>query len=123
MKLTLNDNDGRYIIHSYENGQITINGTPYGRSLIITPSKITADWQPQTIAELTAEHLAQVDISETELVILGTGKKQKFPPAQILEPLIRHGIGCEVMDTHAACRTYNILVGEDRKVMAALIIE
>jgi uncharacterized protein len=74
-------------------------------------------------AALTAEHLAQLTAFPCDVLLLGTGRRQRFPAPALLRPLIESGRGYEIMDTAAACRTYNILVAEGRIVLAALIIE
>jgi uncharacterized protein len=72
---------------------------------------------------LTAEHLSALAGFRGDVLVLGTGARQRFPSPQLLRPLVEAGIGIEIMDTPAACRTYNILVGEGRAVAAALIVE
>ena len=110
------------LIRAYVAGQITVNQDSYTRSLVVLPGQILADWSPQTFEELTAAHLAALVPLRPELVILGTGLRQRFPRAELLAPLAEAGIGWEIMDTGAACRTYNILMGEGRHVAAALMM-
>ena len=113
---------GRYRIHAYAPGQVTINEDAFTRSLVVTPDRILADWQPQSFDELQAEHLMRVVELEPEIILLGTGVTLRFPRSELAAPLFDSGIGLEVMDTAAACRTYNVLVSEDRQVAAALIV-
>jgi len=110
------------LIRAYTAGQITVNQVIYTHSLVVLPGHIVADWSPQTFAELTLAHFAALVPLHPELVILGTGQRQRFPRAELLAPLAEAGIGWEIMDTGAACRTYNILMGEGRNVAAALLI-
>ena len=110
------------LIRAYAAGQITVNQDSYTRSLVVLPGQIVADWPPQTFAELTVAHLAAFVPLRPELVILGTGLRQRFPRAELLAPLAEAGIGWEIMDTGAACRTYNILMGEGRHVAVALMM-
>jgi uncharacterized protein len=110
------------LIRAYAAGQITVNQDSYTRSLVVLPGQIVADWPPQTFAELTVAHLAALVPLRPELVILGTGLRQRFPRAELLAPLAEAGIGWEIMDTGAACRTYNILMGEGRHVAVALMM-
>jgi uncharacterized protein len=110
------------LIRTYTSGQITVNQDSYSHSLIVLPGKIIADWPPQAFEALTAAHLEALVSLSPELLILGTGGKQRFPRAELLGPLVASGIGWEVMDTGAACRTYNILMGEGRNVAAALLM-
>jgi len=110
------------LIRTYASGLITINQDSYTRSLIVLPGKIIENWPPQAFEELAAAHLEVLVSLNPELLILGTGRKQRFPRAELLAPLAAAGIGWEIMDTGAACRTYNILMGEGRNVAAALLM-
>lgn len=92
-------------------------------SVILSVGKIIADWPPRTAQTLTAEHLQAVVELQPQVILLGTGERQVFPPPEVLAPVYRAGIGIEVMNTPAACRTYNVLVQEGRQVVAALILE
>jgi len=80
-------------------------------------------WTPRSFEELTDELLRALAHSGAELVILGTGRRLRFPPAAWLAPFAERRVGLESMDTAAACRTYNILASEGRKVLAALLLE
>ena len=122
MSLILDENQANYQIRSYQPGQVQVNDQFYNNSIIIVPGKLIADWQPQTISELTHEHLAMIVELHPTILILGTGAQLQFPDIAIYGPLISQGIGVEVMNTRAACRTYNALTAENRNVIAALII-
>ena len=127
---------GSYSVRSYQAGQITItlpistdeesplavNELILTRSFIIAPRQLRENWPPQNVGEL-AEHLQVVIDLEPELVILGTGRVLEFPPPSLTESLYTKGIGVEIMDTAAACRTYNVLMHEGREVVAALIVD
>ena len=78
---------------------------------------------PATFADLTPAHFDRLGANQPELVIFGSGQRLRFPSPGLLRGLIERGIGVETMDTMAACRTYNILAGEGRKVVAALLLE
>ena len=110
------------LIRTYEAGLIIVNQDSFTRSLIVLPGQVVADWPPQTFEELAPTHLGDLVPLQPELVILGTGRRQRFPRAELLAPLVKAGIGWEVMDTGAACRTYNILMSEGRNVAAALLM-
>ena len=110
------------LIRTYAAGQIVVNQESYTRSVIVLPGQIIADWPPQRFEELAPAHLEALVPLSPELVILGTGLRQRFPRAELLAPLVGAGIGWEVMDSGAACRTYNILMSEGRKVAAALLM-
>ncbi len=91
-------------------------------SLILTAQQLITDWAPNQVDELSVAHLDAILKLEPELVILGTGGRQQFPTTNTLLPLHRARIGIEVMDTAAACRTFNILVAEGRHVVAGLMM-
>jgi len=122
MKFAQDDTTGKYVIRSYQAGKLTINDTAYERSVIIMPERLIDDWQPQSFEELTTEHVLELGRLEPEILLLGTGATLRFPPPESTGRLGEQGIGIEVMDTAAACRTYNILVSEDRRVVAALLM-
>ncbi len=110
------------IIRLYSSGEIVINDTCFTRSLIVTPEKVIDDWAPQSFAELAPQHLALLAQPDAEIIILGTGASLQFPQPVLLQGLADAGIGHEIMDTAAACRTYNILMGEGRRVVAGLLM-
>ncbi len=94
------------------------------RSVVVTPGTLWRDWPPQRFEELLPEHLAALVALEPppEVVLLGCGRRLRWPPPEVLAPLAEAGIGHEVMDTPAACRTYNILMADGRRVAAALLM-
>lgn len=108
---------------AYGPGQVSIDGRPYARSLLLLPDRIDTGWGPDAFAALSAEHLAALLSLSCDVILLGTGMRQRFPARALLRPLLEAGRGIEVMDTPAACRTYNILVAEGRHPAAALIVE
>lgn len=110
------------LIRAYGPGHIQVGDIVYHRSLIITRQHVLADWPPTSAATLTQDHLARVAALTPEIVLLGTGSTQIFPDPKLYANLLTQRIGLEIMDTRAACRTYNILLAEDRQVVAALIM-
>jgi uncharacterized protein len=92
-------------------------------SIVIGSRGEKFDWHCTRFEDLTEEHFAQLAASRPELVIFGSGKRIKFAPPALMRTLMQSRIGVETMDTLAACRTYNILAGEGRQVIAALLIE
>jgi uncharacterized protein len=122
MQLSQDPNHGKFYIRSYSPGEIRVNDQNYYHSIILTPTQIIDDWSPQQINQLKPLDFSVIVQENPEVVLLGTGKQQHFPPTVTMAPLIEHNIGYEVMDTAAACRTYNVLVAEGRKVIAALLI-
>ena len=122
MRIQLETGGQANLIRNYEVGRIIVNQDSYTRSLVVLPGQVVADWPPQAFEELALAHLAALVTLRPELVILGTGRRQRFPRAELLAPLVEAGLGWEVMDTGAACRTYNILMAEERNVAAALLM-
>jgi uncharacterized protein len=122
MKFMLDNNRDGYAIQGYEAGQIVIDEKIYQQSLILLPNQVIADWSPNSVAELATADFAQLAELGVEIVLLGTGREQRFPHPSLCLPLMQQRIGLEVMDTAAACRTYNILMTEGRRVAAALFM-
>ena len=113
---------GRQIIQGYGDGGFRISGTRHAGSVLIFPGRTLA-WPVASVGDVTADLLALAAQSESpvEILLLGTGKIM-----ELISPNLRHqfrerGIVIDVMDTGAACRTYNVLLSEDRRVAAALI--
>jgi uncharacterized protein len=123
VSLTLDDNHATYQIRAFQPGSIQVNDQILHNSIIIAPNKLIENWAPQTYAELNSQHLAMIIELSPAIVLIGTGSTIQFPAANVYGELINAGIGVEIMDTHAACRTYNALTAEDRNVIAALIIK
>lgn len=123
MKLHPDKPSPQHVVTAYEAGRVAVNGRVLERSLLLLPGHLDEHWGPDAYAALTAEHLAQLTAFPCDVLLLGTGRRQRFPAPALLRPLIESGRGYEIMDTAAACRTYNILVAEGRIVLAALIIE
>ncbi len=122
MKVSLDTGTASHLIKAYGAGSIQVNETVYTRDLIVMPESIEPDWEAAPIAELTPDHFLAVRDYAPEILLLGTGRSQVFPPARLMAELGRQGMGLEVMDTAAACRTYNVLMSEDRRVAAALVM-
>jgi uncharacterized protein len=123
LKLHLESASAQNTFTGYGEGYVSVNGARYERSVVVLPGRILADWAPSSFDALAAEHFAALTGLGLEIILLGTGGKLRFPKPEILAPLIRAGVGVEVMDLQAACRTYNILMAEGRKVAAALLLE
>lgn len=111
-----------YAVTGYGEGYILINGERHEKSLIVLPERVVAGWAGGGLAALTLAEFEVLRDLRPEIVLLGTGPAQHFPPPALFRPLIETRIGFEIMDTPAACRTYNILMGEGRNVAAALLI-
>ncbi len=110
-------------ISAYGPGWIAVAGEKIVHSVVLGSRGERLDWNCQHFDALGAAHFAQLAGLGPELVIFGSGQRIRFPQAAWLRPLIEQGIGVETMDTRAACRTYNILAGEGRHVIVALLLE
>jgi uncharacterized protein len=134
MKISLDKSPGNTII-AYDVGAIKVhsrviptsevtrsNVRIITSSVIITPEDLIEEWPPADPAELATEHIQQVLVLQPEIVILGTGRRLRFPSVEVIQACHRAGAGFEVMDTGAACRTYNILAAEGRRVAVALLM-
>ena len=122
MKIEREQPDGRNAFTGYGDGYVEVGGTRYRESLVVSAERVISDWPARSVDSLSADHLAAIVELKPEIVLLGTGARFEFPDAALLATLQKAGIGVEVMDTQAACRTYNILLGEGRNVAAALIL-
>ncbi len=109
-------------MRAYSASEVIIGERVLRSSLIVSATELIVDWPPRSVAELIEDHLVQVFALGAELVLLGTGMQQVFPAPRILAAAARAGVGLEVMDTPAACRTYNVLLNEERRVAAALML-
>jgi uncharacterized protein len=122
MKFTLADEGDNYLIRAYDTGELLIDEYRYRNSVVVTPKEIIGDWPPQQFEDLSPEHFKVLADLKPQIVILGTGASMQFPDPALYADLVNQGIGVDVMATPAACRTYNLLVMEGRKVAAALLL-
>ena len=121
MKLHLTDISGSNAFTGYGEGYVMVNGQRYEHNLVVLPDRIVTDWQPAGFDQLTAADFTRLAELAPEIVLLGTGTRLRFPRPELTRALYEARIGLEVMDIQAACRTYNILAAEERKVVAALL--
>ena len=123
MKLEIDiPGQGLYRIESYTTGMICINGAHLTSSLIVSPRLLINLWPPESFADIAPQHIEQIIQLNPEIIILGTGRQLHFPSSLVSAQIQRRGIGFEAMDTGAACRCYNLLMGEGRNVAAGLIM-
>ena len=122
MKIHLETGAGANIIRAYRVGEVTVNNQIHTNSLVLMPDHLLDPWGPTQVSELGLQDFMQIADMHPEVVILGTGARLRFPDPAMTRPLMQAHIGMEVMDTAAACRTYNILMGEGRRVAAALMM-
>jgi uncharacterized protein len=112
---------GSHSIQAYDDGQITISERIYTDSLVVSADDIISPWPVPTIEELRREHLNCIFDLKPDVVLLGSGETQIFPDIEILGCFAQQNLGVEVMNNGALCRTFNILVAEGRRVVAAII--
>ncbi|HET9114432.1 MAG TPA: Mth938-like domain-containing protein [Burkholderiales bacterium] len=123
MKFHLTHAEGLNLFTGYGDGYVLINRERYnGPSLLVTPDRIEIDWKINGFNELQPHHFNVMLEYTPELVILGTGQRLRFPHPRLSAELANAGIGLEIMDTKAACRTFNILVAEGRRVVLGLLL-
>jgi uncharacterized protein len=123
MKLHSSSTQQYQTVTGYDQTGVEINARRYDFSLTVTPEAPPAPWAVARFEELTAGHFDTIAQDRPDVVILGTGERQRFVHPRLITSLSDQRIGVECMDSQAACRTYNILMGEGRKVTLALIIE
>lgn len=121
MRFNQDSNSSKTLIRSYRAGEIKINDSTYLAPIIVSASAVEPGPGIGRVDELVPSHAAAVLAYEPEVVLLGTGLKQTFPSAEFAAAFLRAGVGFEAMDTGAACRTFNVLVAEQRRVVALLI--
>lgn len=110
-------------ITAFDPHYVQVNQTRHVASLIVLRDRLIDNWQVRAPADLTETDFETLAGLGVEIVLLGTGRSLRFPHPRLTSRLLSRRIGLEVMDTGAACRTYNILAGEGRSVAAALIVE
>lgn len=111
-----------HIIRAYDAHSININGLILKHSLVVSKQHLVQDWPVQSVADLNDSTLAALLVIQPEVILIGTGQTLQFPHPERYASLLNQGIGVEFMDSGAACRTYNILLGEERKVIAGIIL-
>ena len=115
------DKSDAQTITGYGPGWIAVDKQNHETSLLVGARGLLQAWGPKTFEELTAADFEELAKLEPEVIIFGAGAKNRFPPPAWLKPLMEKRIGLESMDTASACRTYNVLAGEGRNVIAALL--
>ena len=122
MKLHASSTQQYQTVTGYDENGVEINAVPYNYSLIVMPEMPPRAWDVDSFEQLSEAHFAQILADAPDVVILGTGERQRFVHPKLTAALTMRRIGVECMDSQAACRTYNILMGEGRKVTLALIL-
>ncbi|WP_028920694.1 Mth938-like domain-containing protein [Pseudoxanthomonas suwonensis] len=123
MQLSHERPDYAWVLRGADGRQARVNDRILERSFALAPDRLLEDWDaPATTGELQPAHLEPLLALSPELVVLGTGARQVFPAAAVMAACLTRGIGIEVMDNAAAARTYNVLAGEGRRVVVALLL-
>jgi uncharacterized protein len=123
MKLHSDSTQQYQTVTGYDASGVEINAQRFDYSLIVMPETAPRPWTVARFEDLQAVHFEQIALDAPDVVILGTGERQRFVHPRLIAALSSRHIGVESMDSQAACRTYNVLMGEGRKVTLALIIE
>ena len=122
MKLHLSNPGDTKLFTAHGADHVMVNGERHERSIVVLAEEVRSDWVVAGFDELTEAHFAYFVALKPDVLLLGTGATQRFPHPRLYRALTDAGIGVECMDTPAACRTYNILVAEDRRVIAAILL-
>ena len=122
MKLNLANLGDTKLFTGYGDDYVMVNRERFETCIVVTAEEIHDNWDASDFNTLSESHFDYFLTFRPDVVLLGTGKQQRFPHPRLYRALTNAGIGVECMDTAAACRTYNILVAEDRKVVAAILI-
>jgi len=123
MKFNLDQPATINVVRGHGPGVIRIGDRAFSRSVIVTATTLIEDWRPLDIGDLQMVDLEPLLQLRPEVLLIGSGARQVFPDRATLAALYSAGLGFEIMDTGAACRTYNVLAAEGRDVAAALIVE
>ncbi len=121
MKIYDSSTRGQNAFTGYGDDFVTVNGTQYRCSLLLTIDTLTDNWPVTAVGELTTKDLESLPVQPGGIILLGTGPRQEFPDRQLMRTMAGRRIAVEVMDTAAACRTFNLLIAEGREVLAAII--
>ena len=122
MQISRAEGNASNAIIAYAAGEIRMRDRVFHASLIATRDAVISAWKPAPVEQLAIDDFGRLLELSPDVVILGTGPKQRMPPPELFAAFASRGIGLEVMDTGAACRTYNLLLSEHREVAVALIV-
>ena len=122
LALHLNTNTSQKLFTGHGKGYVAINGRQFQQPVVVMAGQVRTDWPASDFVSLEAKHFDYFLELKPEILLFGTGPKQQFARPELYRELVKARIGIEFMDTPAACRTYNILVAEDRHVIAAVLI-
>ncbi|MBS0200725.1 MAG: Mth938-like domain-containing protein [Proteobacteria bacterium] len=114
--------DFEYVVRGADGGRVLVNERTLATSCIVAPDRLISDWPVTAVAALDDAALATLFDLQPDVILLGTGERQAFPPPRVMAAVLQRGIGLEPMANAACARTYNVLAGEGRKVVAAFIL-
>lgn len=123
MKFHLSGTPGLNIFTAHGAGYVQVNDQRFEHPVIVTPEAVIQNWPARSFATLSEADFSHILLLQPEVLLLGTGSQHRFAHPQLYRALTNAGIGVEFMNTPAACRTFNILSGEDRKVVAGILFE
>lgn len=123
MQLVHERPDFAYLLRGADGTSALVNERTLHASFIVTPTRLVEDWPARDARELAVEHLEALLALDPELIVLGTGAIQAFPPPHLLAACLGRGVGLEAMTNAAAARTFNVLAGEGRRVVAGFILD
>lgn len=122
MKIQLDKAVGLHAFTAYGDGYVSVNAVRHTRNILVLPDRLVPEWTQADFATLTRADFEYLAALDNCILLLGTGAQLRFPAPELLRPLREAGRSLEIMDTPAACRTYNLLVNEGRRVAAALMM-
>jgi uncharacterized protein len=111
----------KHSIQSYTDAEVKINAVTYSQNLIVNQQQLLSNWNITALNDLSLDTINPLLSLEPEVIIIGHNGKDNFPPMPMLQQLSQMRIGIECMSIGAACRTYNLLLSEDRKVVLGII--
>lgn len=115
--------EGRNVFTAYDDGWVEVSGRRHAANVVVAGDRVVPGWTEGGLESLTREQVESLVALAPEILLIGSGRAFRFPSPALLAPLYAARVGVEVMDTRAACRTYNILLAEGRGVVAALIVD
>ena len=123
MKIQAVENPYQNVVAAYGDDYVRVGAIRYATNLIVTPDRLIETWTESRSDALTPKDMQQLATLDVEVVLLGTGKQLRFPRPELMRIMRAAGRGLETMDLPAACRTYNLLINEGRRVAAALLLD
>jgi uncharacterized protein len=122
MQLTQETPDYRYLLRGADGASARVNERELRASFLLSPDRLVEDWRPRAVEDLQPDDMQPLLALEPAVVLLGSGATLRFPAQAVLAVLLTRGIGVEVMDNAAAARTFNLLAGEGRRVVAGFLL-